>query len=162
MAITHKTMTNANSHSCPEHGTMLCTLNVICCLFIIISDTKRNFFRHKFSLISENLNNKLLITQRGSFSNYSFFINRVERGSNVRGRLLLGRNTSSPLWFRMLHNDNLYAVASVRGWDTLSLVPCARLSVEITEDRAWNPTGDLFATASRHANSRLEAAKKSA
>ena len=51
----------------------------------------------------------------------------------MRGRLLLGRNTSSPLWFRMLHNDNLYTVASVRGWDTLSLVPCARLSVEITE-----------------------------
>ena len=37
--------------------------------FIIISDTKRNFFRHKFSLISENLNDKLLITQRGRFSN---------------------------------------------------------------------------------------------
>ena len=62
----------------------------------------------------------------------------------------------------MLHNDNLNTVASVRGWDTLSLVPCARLSVEITEVRARNSKGDLFATASRHANSSSEAAKKSA
>ena len=45
----------------------------------------------------------------------------------------------------MLHHDNLNAVSSVRDYGILSLVPFARLSVEITGLRARNPTGDLFA-----------------